>query len=192
MSKYISLSQPVKGDLPKEQFLDELVAWLKIASDDIFARNNQSGDIYNRLKPILGPWPTDDTFIVVRKAAMGECLRVLARFESDWHFNEGVDITNAHSLSHKAGEETGAFQVSEDSIALDGPATDLIDCIKRYCGTLEVQKFIDTMKWNHQFAFEYCARLLRFSYAWDGPIKRGEVDRYLSDTAMTEFIKLLS
>jgi hypothetical protein len=78
----------------------------------------------------LGPW----IGLLHRKAVMCEVLRVEAAFESDWKWNEGVDITNQHSMTHIEGQETGAFQVSADSMRFD---TSLIDCVDRALGSHE-------------------------------------------------------
>lgn len=185
----------VKGrGVPPNSFLTELVTWARTAPADIFTKNDEPFDIYNDVKPILGPWlglPESPERLLHRKAVMCEVLRCLAGFEASWHWGEGVDRTNAHSLSHKVGEEAGIFQVSADSEALDGPSTALRDCVIRYCGSNTVQAFIDTMKSNHTFALEYATRLLRFSYKWDGPIKRHEIDSSLSLAAVDEFMTLL-
>lgn len=180
---------------PPDKFLEELVAWARTAPSDIFETNAEPNDIYGDVKPILGPWrgePGTMERLLHRKAVMCEVLRCLAGFEASWNWGEGVDRTNAHSLSHKIGEETGIFQVSADSEELDGPSTALRDCVIRYCGSNTVQAFIDTMKKNHTFALEYCARLLRFSYKWDGPIKRHEIDSSLRVSAVDEFMRLLA
>lgn len=179
---------------PPDSFLNDLVLWARTAPDDIFSTNAEPYDIYGDVKPILGPWigePGTPERLLHRKAVMCEVLRCLAGFEASWYWGEGVDRTNAHSLSHKVGEEAGIFQVSADSEGLDGPSTALRDCVVRYCGSNDVQAFIDTMKSNHTFALEYCARLLRFSYKWDGPIKRHEIDGSLSGNAVDEFMRLL-
>src|SRR5207237_5336300 len=112
-----------------------------------------------------------------------ELLRCLAGFESSWNWKEGVDTTNATSMRLITGRETGIFQVSYDSLGLDlaGPDTvdDLHQCVRRHCGTLAIQSFLDQMKSNHEFAMEYAARLLRNSFFWDGPLKRHEIDSWL-------------
>jgi hypothetical protein len=181
--------------VPPDSFLTELITWARTAPAEVFDTNAEPGDIYGDVKPILGPWigdPGSPERLLHRKAVMCEVLRCLAGFEASWNWGEGVDRTNAHSLSHKVGEEAGIFQTSEDSEELDGPATALRDCVIRYCGNNDVQNFIDTMKTNHTFALEYCARLLRFSYQWDGPIKRHEIDSSLSIAAVDEFMHLLA
>jgi hypothetical protein len=93
------------------------------------------------------------------------------------------------------GRETGIFQVSFDSLQLDdakNTGDDLYQCVMKYCGALDVHKFIDKMKENHTFAMEYAARLLRNSFLWDGPIKRHEIDSHLSHEAVLEFENLLT
>jgi hypothetical protein len=165
--------------IPPDSFLNELVDWGLGAPDEIFAPNDKP-DIYGSVKAELGPW----NGALHRKAVMLEALRVLAGFESSWHWGEGVDTTNQTSMTHLAGQETGIFQVSYDSMGFD---PSLGDCVRRYCDVTEVQVFIDAMKQNHSFALEYCARLLRFSIAWDGPIKRHEMQPSLSRAAVAEF-----
>lgn len=175
---------------PPQAFLNELIAWGRIAPDEIFAPNNDPEDVFLRLAPILGPWES----LLHRKAAMLELMRVLAGFESSWNFNEGVDTTNATSMRNIMGRETGIFQVSFDSLGLDdakNTGDDLYQCVMAYCGALDVHKFIDRMKTNHLFALEYGARLLRNSFYWDGPVKRHEIDPWLSRDAMREFMGML-
>lgn len=171
----------------------ELTDWIRQAPSEIFMVNNDPEDVYNRLKPILAPggWRS----LTHRKAAMAECLRVLGCFESGWNWKEGVDTTNRTSMNYIMGQETGVFQVSFDSVRLDdakNTGDDLYQCILKYCGTLDVHKFIDLMKTDHHFALEYCARLLRNNYTWDGPILRHEIDKWLDRDAVAQFEVMLS
>lgn len=190
---YKALLSPVKGrGVPPVAFLNELVAWLKQAPDEIFTPNDDPEDVFNRLHPLLGPWAS----LLHRRAAMGELLRCLAGFESSWDWKCGVDTTNKTSMRLIIGQETGIFQVSFDSLFLDMVGDDKDDdlhrCVKRHCGKIEVQRFIDMMKTDHSFAFEYCARLLRNSFYWDGPIKRHEIDSSLNRKAVAELMPLIS
>lgn len=168
-------------------FLCELVEWGKQAPADIFAPNDEPGDVMGKLCGILGPWENE----MHRKCAMLELLRCLAGFESSWHWNEGVDLTNARSQAHAESQEAGIFQVSFDSLGLEHKHHTLRELLtsQRITG---VRDFIDRMKGNHFFAFEYAARLLRINYRWDGPIVRGEIDSSLSRAAVEEFGKLIS
>ena len=178
--------------MPPSAFVNELLAWLKTAPEEIFAPNNDPEDVYNRLAPLLGPWRSP----LHRRAAMGELLRCLGGFESSWKWKCGVDTTNKTSMRLITGQETGIFQVSADSLGLDLVGTDRVDdlhqCVRKYCGTINVQTFIDRMKVDHLFAFEYCARLLRNSFYWDGPIKRHEIDSSLNRKAVEEIESILS
>lgn len=169
--------------IPPDSFLNDLVEWAIKAPDEIFAKNDKN-DIYTSVFPQLGPWQS----LYHRKAVMMEVLRVLGGFESGWIWKEGVDITNRTSMTHIEGQETGIFQVSFDSLAFD---PSLREYVKRVCGEIRPQKFIDEMKVNHEFALEYCARLLRFSVRWDGPIKRHEVHPWLKRQAVAEFKSFL-
>ena len=193
MSRYKELLYPVKGrGIPPVAFLDELITWANSASWDIFAPNKDPEDVFNRLAPLLGPWEGR----VHRKAAMCELLRCLAGFESSWKWNCGVDTTNKTSMRLITGQETGAFQVSYDSLGLDLAGQDKDDdlhrCVLHHCGSLNIQTFIDKMKESHAFALEYAARLLRNSFYWDGPIKRHEIDSSLRKEAVEEFMELLA
>ncbi len=177
--------------VPPDSFLRELVTWGKTADESIFAPNDDPEDVFNRLRPILGPWESP----LHRRSALCECLRCLAGFESSWNWQEGVDTTNATSMRNIEGRETGIFQVSFDSLRLDQNSRDANDdlhrCVLKYCGELAIHRFLDRMKTNHVFALEYCARLLRNNFYWDGPIKRHEIDKYLSRPAVKEFEGLL-
>lgn len=177
--------------VPPDAFLAELLDWAKAAPEEIFARNDDAEDVFPRLAPVLGPWADARH----RRAAMCELLRCLAGFESTWNWQEGVDKTNATSMRLITGQETGIFQVSYDSLGLDrvtGSPDDLHQCVLAHCGTLDIRTFIDRMKSDHAFALEYCARLLRNSFYWDGPIKRHEIDSSLSREAVDEWRALLA
>lgn len=146
------------------------------------------------LSALLGPWqglPGTPERLMHRKCAMLELLRCLAGFESSWHWQEGVDTTNKTSMAHIEGQETGIFQVSFDSLGLEHQHHTLKTLLDAH-GVTGPQVFINRMKTDHPFAFEYAARLLRISYQWDGPIKRGEIDSSLSRTAVAEFMSLFS
>jgi hypothetical protein len=173
--------------MPPFAFIDELIAWSRTAPDDIFTANDEPGDVMGRLCGVLGPWSGP----LHRKAAMIELLRCLAGFESSWHWNEGVDKTNSRSQSHPESEEAGIFQVSYDSLGLERGHHTLRELFasQRIAG---LRDFIDRMKGNHFFAFEYAARLLRINYRWDGPISRGEIDSSLSRDAVAEIMTLLA
>jgi hypothetical protein len=177
---------------PPDSFLTELVEWGRIANPDIFtarpnpnAPNGRDPDVYALLKPILGPWSS----LLHRRAAMLELMRVHAGFESSWNWIEGVDTTNQTSMTHREGQETGIFQVSYDSTYLANGSMKPFVIIK---GINTVGTFITQMKLDHKLALEYYARLVRLNYQWAGPLKRHEVDPWLSPDAVLEFETLLS
>lgn len=176
--------------VPPDSFLTELVEWGRKAPEEIFAPNNDPEDVFTRIAPILGPW----TSRFHRRCGLLELLRCLAGFESSWKWNEGVDTTNQTSMRNIEGRETGIFQVSFDSLRLDdskNTGDDLHQCVMKYCGALDIHKFLDLMKSNHTFALEYGARLLRNNFYWDGPVKRHEIDPWLSRASVAEFQTLL-
>lgn len=166
---------------PPVSFLDDLIDGIKPLPDDVFEPNHNA-DIYGVLAPVLGPW----TGTPHRKAAMCEALRVIAAFESGWNFNEGRDLSAGPETLMQ--QETGVFQVSADSMAID---PSLRACVNRVAGSSSPQTFIAAMKVNHPLAIEYCARLLRFSTRWDGPINRGWVAKYVTRASVAEFQRFL-
>lgn len=187
MSTYTAAKHPVlnRGSAP-DSFLDELVAWGRTAPEEVFAVNATPVDIYTVLRPELGPW----TGIQHRRAVMLEGLRVLALFESSANWNEGVDTTNTSSMSHLTGQETGAFQVSYDSL---GFGADLKALATAHCGQdFGIVTFIEKMKSDHPFAIEYAARLLRHTVKANGPVLRREINPWVRRDAVAEFEALLA
>lgn len=183
---YIACHQAVseQHSNPPNSFLDQLIDAMDPLPDQVFEKNDNH-DIYSVMLGSLGPY----TGLLHRKAVMCEVLRVQAGFESDWNWNEGVDVNNENSKAHKEGEETGAFQVSWDSMAFD---KSLKDCLDRLAGGHDVLTFIDKMKSNQALAVEYCARLLRFSTAWCGTINDArKVIAHVRRDAVTEFQSFL-
>lgn len=165
---------------PQPSFLDDLIDAINPLPDDVFEVNTLH-DIYAVMKGPLGPY----TSLLHRKAIMCEVLRVQAAFESDWNWNEGVDINNHHSKTHIEGEETGAFQVSFDSTVL-GHSVMMPFAVAHNIDTPE--KFIPAMKNDHRLAVEYCARLLRVNTAWCGTIKDpSQVISHVRRDAVAEF-----
>jgi hypothetical protein len=166
---------------PPIAFLEAIVEWARTAPDEIFEPNDNPRDIYATVRPVLGPW----NGLLHRKAVMLEVMRVHSGFESSWNWNEGVDVTNHSSVAHIEGQETGIFQVSFDSTFLGNHAMEPF--AKEHFINFP-ESFIPAMKHNHELALEYYARLLRVSVAWAGPIKRHEIDAFLSKQAVQEFM----
>lgn len=167
---------------PPDSFLDELVEFGKKAPPALF-QSSPRRDIYLAVAPILGPWRGTSH----RKCVMLEVLRVLAGFESSWNWQEGVDTTNPDSCTPLT-EETGIFQVSADSMSID---PSLRTYVRAMVGSTAPDAFIQAMKENKQLAISYCARLLRFTTNHHGPIKRGDINQWLSQDAVREFEKLI-
>src|SRR6266699_3954499 len=125
--------QPVSNrGVPPDSFLDELVAWGKIAPDEIFAPNSNK-DVYSNVVGVLGPWED----LRHRRAVMLEVMRVLAGFESSWKWNEGRDTTNETSVTPET-IEAGAWQVSANSMNF---GQELKDLVLAKVGTLEGNAF---------------------------------------------------
>lgn len=179
--------QPVlnRGNPPPD-FLTELVEWARNAPDEIFAPNPSPDDIYALIWDTLGPF--DGASIETRRAAMLEVIRVHAGFESSWNWQEGVDTTNASSMQHITGQETGILQVSFDSTWLND------DAMKPFAieeGVDSAERFIPAMKADHTLALEYYARLVRVNILWAGPLATRKILPLLSRDAMAEFQALV-
>jgi len=171
-----------RGRAP-DAFLDELIAWGANAPEEIFVPND-AHDIYASVRPALGPWRDN----LHRRAAMIEVMRVLAGFESSWDWNEGRDVTNSTSTTSTT-IEAGAWQVSANSMNF-GPElrTLVIDRV----GSAAGDAFQAAMKSDHPLAMEYVARLLRHTVNHHGPVKRHEIDPWLSKQAVEEIIGRLT
>ena len=168
---------------PPVPFLDELVDWGTSAPGEIFAANNRS-DVYSLVREELGPYHDD----LQRKAVMLEVLRVLGGFESSWDWNAGRDVTNPHSNT-ACTEEAGIFQCSGDSMNFDRSLKDLLQAA---AGQTDCDTFRATIKANHKFAIEYCARLLRFTVRHHGPLRDKHALPWLRKDAVEEFKTFLS
>jgi hypothetical protein len=182
--KYTKSKVANRGE-PPDWFLEQLVIWGHSAPADIFEvklNKTHPGDVFNLLAPILGPW----TSPLHRRCGLLELMRVHAGLESSWKQHEGKDPGN-HNPDPKSWE-TGLFQVSFDSTEI------LKGVMKPFAiahGINDVNSFIDKMKEDVELAFEYYARLVRWNYQWAGPLKRHEVDEWLSRPSVVELQSLL-
>jgi len=167
---------------PPDAFLVQLVEWGKLAPEEIFALNNEPDDVYNLIRPVLGPWES----ILHRRSAMLETLRVLGGFESSWNWNEGPDETNPTEDSPET-MSAGLWQISWNSVCfgedLQKMASD--------AGIQEGVRFQEYTKQDHWFAMEWATRLFRHTTQHNGPLKRGEILPWLSRDAVDEFMALL-
>lgn len=151
---------------PPDEFLAEAVMFGRSAPDEIFApRKDDEGetDIYTAVAPYLSPWKS----LLHRKASMLEILRILGAFESEWNWTEGRDVSNPKETDSET-ISAGVFQVSYNSRVY---GKDLRQMLVTY-GIQDGEKFQRAMKRDHQFAFEYTARLLRHTIRHHGPTKR--------------------
>jgi hypothetical protein len=173
--------------IPPVEFLQEIVEWGKTAAPEIFAdKKTKEPDVYASVKEELGPFKG----LPHRKACMLEVMRVLAGFESSWKWDTGRDTTNPEENSPDT-ISAGPFQVSANSMGF-GP--DLRDLVAPY-GIRNAKRdgnaFQLLMKTNHTVAFSYISRLLRHTVRHNGPVKRCEINAWLSKDAAKEFQQLL-
>lgn len=169
--------------VPPLAFLSELIEWGKTADSEIFQRN-EAFDVYSSVVSKLGPWRGD----LHRRAVMLEVLRVLAGFESSWKWDEGRDITNPNSNT-PCTEEAGIFQCSGNSMEY---SPQLKQLLLDAGGNGTCGSFITMTKSDHQFALEYCARLLRITTKHHGPLKNQHIHPWLRKDAVDEILILLS
>ncbi|MEY2512011.1 MAG: hypothetical protein QOE26_2774 [Verrucomicrobiota bacterium] len=182
---------------PSIAFLDELVAWAKKAPDEIFAPNTEA-DIYGKVKAELGPWESP----LHRRAAMLEVMRVLAGFESEWDWTEGVDTSRLGNETPE-NSEAGAWQISYDARLLS-PELKALLVAK---GIATGLRFQQVTKLDHPFAMEFVARLMRHNTKHNGPLYKGaerlairkslrseeqSIYPWLRPAAMKEFMGLLA
>jgi hypothetical protein len=166
---------------PPDSFLDELIAWGKIADDDIFAPNSIN-DIYTSVASELGPYHSSDQ----RRGVMLEVLRVLAGFESSWDWNCGLDTSKMKAVTAQ-NTEAGAWQVSYDSMGW-GPELRALLVAQNAVTAADFQR---VMKQNHTLAMEYIARLLRRTVAANGPVVGHRIHPWLRRDAVKEFMALI-
>lgn len=172
--------------VPPSDFLLNLVNWAKTAPDSLFTpRPDDHGetDIYTAVKPQLGPW----TGIQNRKAAMMEVLRVLAGFESSWRPGTGADTTNPAENNDETFS-AGLWQISYNS---RGFGADLREYLVNH-NIRDGAAFQRAMKTDFDFAATYTAMLLRHTIRHNGPVKRHEINPWLSRAAMDEFQQLIA
>jgi hypothetical protein len=186
-------SQVANRGIPPVSFLNELVAWGKVAADDIFLPAvNHRDDVYSAVFGALGPWDGPRHM----RAVMLEVLRVLAGYESSWDWHQGTDAgADANAAKHHRTRnpieiEAGAFQVSADSMVL---APELKNLVFSRVGSLNAIDFQRAMKRDRPLAMEYIARLLRRTITQNGPVLRhaAEIDKWLRKDAVLEFRSLL-
>jgi hypothetical protein len=166
-----------RGEAPNS-FLNELINWAKQAGDDIFEENDNY-EIYSSVASELGPWAGS----LHRKAVMLEVLRVLGGLESSWNWNEGRD-TSKRGSNTLCSEEAGIFQCSGNAMGFDPSLKSLL---RKAAGKTDCATFIKCSKENHEFAIEFCARLLRFNVNHHGPVKRKEINPWLRGDSVSEF-----
>lgn len=190
MAYHATKSKVLNRGVPPNSFLDELVAWGRLAPDDIFAPNSNPADVYSKVVGVLGPWAG----LHHRRAAMLEVMRVLAGFESSWTWSTGTDTkadkaaAKHHTVRQATEIEAGPWQVSANSM---GWGPELKALVLKKVGSTSPTDFQRGMKRDHQLAMEYIARLLRRTIKANGPLVRPEVSTWVRRDAVTEFQSLL-
>ena len=186
--------------IPPLGFLQELVAWGKMAPDEIFVdQPGNEKDMYASVITELGPFED----ITHRRACMLEVMRVLAGFESSWKWNTGRDTTNPAEDTPDT-ISAGPFQVSANSLAFGQDLKDLVAPHGIRNAKRDGDAFQALVKTNHPLAMEYVARLMRHTMRHNGPlfkdrskftgelrVKEQSIYPWLSREAVAEFQALL-
>lgn len=191
MSELSAVYLPVHNrGVPPNEFIAALIAWASRAPAEIFdpSYRGTEPDLYDSIRNRL-----PELVNANRRAVMCEALRVLAGFEASWRWNRGRDVTNPAS-NRPETTEAGVFQVSGNSMVF---SETLRDCYRRHgglfdkAGEVDFKAFQELMKRNRDFAFEYTARLLRFTIRHNGPVLRGEIHPWMRAAAVIEFEEAL-
>jgi len=178
-----TLAKVFNRGIPPLGFLQELVDWGKMAANEIFAdKKTEEKDVYASVEKELGPFDG----IPYRKACMLEVMRVLAGFESSWKWDTGRDKTNPDENSPDT-ISAGPFQVSANSMGFGQDLRDLVAPRGIRDEKRDGNAFQALMKTNHTLAFNYISRLLRHTIRHNGPVKRSEINPWLSRDAVAEF-----
>lgn len=162
---------PQRG-YPKPDVVEDIVKWVHSAPPEYFAPNDSKMDIYNSVKPHLGPY----TSLKHRRAVMAESLIILAARESSWDWNEGRDMSADNTSLETM--ESGIFQTSCNARNLK-PVSNSLQAIMAAHGVVTCKQFITDTKTNHLFALEFTTKLLRFRTDHHGPVLRKEINPYL-------------
>jgi hypothetical protein len=168
--KYEALKRPVYNrGVPKDSFIDEILAWGKTMPEESYARNNNY-DIFNLISPELGPW----TSLEHRRAALLLVLIVLGMFESSGNWHEGIDSSRSGSTTNE-NAEAGAWQVSWNNRKLDPSLKSFLT----EHGINDGVTFQQMMKSDHNLAMAFICLLLRidvqdYERINNGPVRKGE------------------
>ena len=177
-----TLAKVFNRGIPPLGFLQELVAWGKMAPDEIFVdQPGNEKDVYASVIAELGPFKD----ITRRKASMLEVMRVLAGFESSWKWDTGADANNPRENSPDTNS-AGPFQVSANSLFFGQDLKDLVAPHGIRDAKRDGDAFQALMKTNHPLAMEYIARLMRHTRMANGPLKKGDERRTFNDPKFRE------
>jgi hypothetical protein len=165
--------------VPPDSFLDELVAWGRIAPGEVFLPSSNK-DIYSNVFAALGPWQG----LRHRRAVMLEVMRVLAGFESSWNWNQGKNTTS----TAPAAIEAGAWQVKCGLVGVWAGAQG--SCA--HPGRLAEGERFPTGHEAESSARDGVYRPLTApNVDHNGPVKRHEIDPWIRKDAVMEFQDLV-
>lgn len=167
--------------------IKDIVLSLRQSPDEVFAPNDNY-DIFSSIKPELGPW----TSLKQRAASLGAAMVVQAGFESTWDYTEGRDMSANNTSS--CTEEAGMYQTSGNMNDFNKEAQDVLKPYQIHmCGgkaTCEEFKAC-TKEPNVSFTHGHFIRASRITVNHWGPIKRKEINPWLSRACASQIESLL-
>lgn len=182
MANFKKSKYKINGNIAPDDFLEILTSKVKALPDSVFAVN-PNVDIFSVMKPVFKQY----TSIPHRRACLTNGLTCLASLESSFNWLAGKD-PGANNNSPQT-MESGIFQCSANSMVF---GKDLQSLFMQHTGILYSQSnaacktFISQMKTDHEFAVEYMIKLCRIRVDTHGPLKRGEINKWLSKDAVAE------
>lgn len=160
--------------IPSDDFIQtigETIAAMPISA----FQKNANLDLYSYIHSSLGdPWRDDEQ----RRWAAAEAIMATGMFESGGNWNEDYDHSNPDENSPLT-KSAGAFQVSPNSRYFGQDLRDM--------SPSDPETFRAIMKSDHPLAVRYILALLRHEVNSNGPVKRHEIDKWLSRASMAEW-----
>lgn len=164
--------------VPTDEVIERLVEVIGSLPDEVFVPNDLY-DVYSSVAGKLGPY----LGLLHRKAVMADVLMVLGELESSDNWNEGADTNNPEETDPWTWS-AGIFQISPNS-------RNLSPTLREISPSNPVE-FRAKMLKDHAWAITYAVHLLRITTHHNGPVRRHEIDEYLSKDAVACFLALLA
>lgn len=173
-----------RGTVPLT-LVKDIIEAVRAEPDSVFAPNG-SYDVYSSVAAQLGPYES----IKHRRAVMANVMMVEAGFESSWNYHDGRDTTANNTSA--CTSEAGLYQTSGNMNTYLEPRQELIDLQAKYCRSTTCTEFRRcTMEPVKPFVHAHFMRATRITVKHWGPIKRKEINPWLSRACVKEVEALL-